>query len=125
MRLPNPLQVAMLLSTLTSDAPSTTEVGIALHPNGVRGKCLDVQGGKFVSGTPVQIYDCNDTAAQKWVFDSCKKTIRLADTNFCLDATTDPSNGTKMKIWQCIDNIPAQLWFRTASNQVVLFGKGK
>ena len=55
MRLPNPLQVAMALSTFTLDAPSTTEVGLALHPNGVIGKCLDVQNGVFKNGTPVQM----------------------------------------------------------------------
>ncbi|KAF8701462.1 hypothetical protein AX14_000433, partial [Amanita brunnescens Koide BX004] len=68
-------------------------------------------------------FDCNDTPAQKWVIDNCKKKIRLADKNFCLDATNDPASGTKMKIWQCIDNIPAQSWSRSAGNQVTLLGK--
>ena len=55
MRLPNPLQVAMVFSSLALDAPSTTEFGVVLHPNGVVGKCLDVQGGVFKNGTPVQM----------------------------------------------------------------------
>ncbi|MGW5434906.1 RICIN domain-containing protein [Streptomyces sp. NPDC004059] len=33
-----------------------------------KGKCLDVQGGKTDNGTPVQIYTCNDSAAQGWKF---------------------------------------------------------
>lgn len=55
MRLPDPLQVAMVFSSLSLSDPSTTEVSVALHPNGVRGKCLDVQGGAFKDGTPVQM----------------------------------------------------------------------
>ncbi|MDP9799736.1 serine/threonine protein kinase [Catenuloplanes nepalensis] len=31
------------------------------------GKCLDVTGGIFDNGTPVQLYDCNGTPAQKWL----------------------------------------------------------
>jgi hypothetical protein len=30
------------------------------------GRCLDVTGGGTADGTRLQIWDCNDTAAQAW-----------------------------------------------------------
>ena len=50
-------------------------------------------------------FDCNDTPAQKWVIDNCKKKIRLADKNFCLDAT---NGGTYVDIYTAfITNNPS------------------
>ncbi|KAH6890176.1 hypothetical protein BKA70DRAFT_1442163 [Coprinopsis sp. MPI-PUGE-AT-0042] len=50
-------------------------------------------------------YDCNGTAAQKWVFNQnqVQAQIRLANTNFCLDAGDNPfqRSGNKLKIWDC------------------------
>ncbi|PJZ71023.1 hypothetical protein CH373_00370 [Leptospira perolatii] len=36
---------------------------------GPGGKCLDVSGGRNDPGTPVQLYSCNGSAAQKWIID--------------------------------------------------------
>ncbi|PJZ71024.1 hypothetical protein CH373_00375 [Leptospira perolatii] len=36
---------------------------------GPGGKCLDVQGARTDEGTPVQLYQCNGTVAQKWIID--------------------------------------------------------
>lgn len=33
---------------------------------GLAGKCMDVAGGQSADGTPVQLFDCNGTAAQRW-----------------------------------------------------------
>lgn len=32
------------------------------------GRCIDVRGGNTREGTPVQLYDCNGTDAQRWTF---------------------------------------------------------
>ncbi|MGW3653675.1 ricin-type beta-trefoil lectin domain protein [Streptomyces sp. NPDC000878] len=37
---------------------------------GLAGKCLDVQSGATATGTPVQLYDCNGTKAQKFRIDA-------------------------------------------------------
>ncbi|TEB22175.1 hypothetical protein FA13DRAFT_1641838, partial [Coprinellus micaceus] len=71
-------------------------------------KCLDVQGGVLANGTPVQIYDCNDTGAQKWVIKHGGQQIKLSGTTFCLDAGSAPASGVKVKIWTRYDNLPAQ-----------------
>ncbi|TFK21499.1 G-X-X-X-Q-X-W domain-containing protein [Coprinopsis marcescibilis] len=86
------------------------------------GKCLDVRGANFSNGTPVQVYDCNGTAAQNWVIYRGPTQVRLAGTNFCLDAGSSPANGVGMKIWQCYDNLPAQQWVFTDENRIVLQG---
>ena len=83
-----------------------------LHPNGDASKCLDVRGGVFADGTPVQMYvtiameiripfpdssclffrfvnsyDCNNTPAQKWAISTEGNTkVQVYGTNFCLDA---------------------------------------
>ena len=42
-----------------STGPSSpSSGGNRIHPNGDSSKCLDVQGGKFANGTPVQMYAC-------------------------------------------------------------------
>jgi len=99
--------------------------GRALHPNGNSKKCLDVRGAVFANGTPVQIYDCNGTKAQKWVINRANTKLRVAGTNFCLDAGTNPVSGTYMKIWKCYDNLPAQAWHYTNDNRIALTGRGQ
>lgn len=37
---------------------------------------------------------------------------------------TAPADGTRMKIWQCFDNLPAQQWFWTTDARIALFNKG-
>ncbi|KAJ8700662.1 hypothetical protein PTI98_003670 [Pleurotus ostreatus] len=126
-------------STTSSMVPTAT--GAPIHPNGNRGKCMDVRGNTLVNGTPVQIYDCNGTGAQKWIVQKGQTKVRLAGTNFCLDAgsskrvssnflnqlthDSDPANSVRMKIWQCYDNLPAQEWYYTGDNRIALFNKGK
>ncbi|KAH6871958.1 carbohydrate-binding module family 13 protein/putative endo-1,3-beta-glucanase, partial [Coprinopsis sp. MPI-PUGE-AT-0042] len=90
------------------------EQGGTIHPNADGRKCVEVRGGVLANGTPVQIYDCNRTAAQQWVFtrDQAGTPIRLANTNFCLDAGDNPfqPNGNQMKIWECYPELTQQRW---------------
>jgi len=85
-----------------------------IHPNGDTTKCLDIRGAVFADGTPVQIYDCNGTKAQKWHFisevNSAGSIITTDGGPFCLDAGANPANGVGMKIWTCFYNLPAQAW---------------
>ncbi|KAF4579418.1 hypothetical protein EYR36_001229 [Pleurotus pulmonarius] len=101
-----------------------TATGVPIHPNGNGSKCMDVRGNTLVNGTPVQIYDCNGTGAQKWIVQKGQTKVRLAGTNFCLDAGSKPGNSIRMKIWTCYDNLPAQEWYYTGDNRIALFNKG-
>ncbi|KAF9524373.1 ricin B lectin domain-containing protein [Crepidotus variabilis] len=84
--------------------------GVPIHPKGHEDKCWDVRGAVFENGTPVQVYDCNGSQAQKWVIDLGTTKVRVAGTNFCLDRGETPGNGVGMKIWQCYQNQPPQAW---------------
>ena len=53
---------------------------------GAVNKCLEVKDGLLVNGTPVQIFDCNGTPAQKWEINTGSTKVKLTGTNFCLDA---------------------------------------
>ncbi|KAF8147701.1 G-X-X-X-Q-X-W domain-containing protein [Crassisporium funariophilum] len=95
-----------------------------IHPPGQPNKCLDVRGGIMANGTPVQIYDCNGTQAQKWVIKRGGQQIKVSGTSFCLDAGSSPTSGTGMKIWTCYDNLPAQQWNYTPDNRILLTNRG-
>ncbi|TEB19586.1 hypothetical protein FA13DRAFT_1758099 [Coprinellus micaceus] len=100
------------------------ETGTPIYHNYNPNKCIDVRGNVQENGTPVQIYDCNGSAAQKWVITNGGTKVRLAGTNFCLDAGSTPGDGVQMKIWQCYDNLAAQQWFFTGDNRIALEGSG-
>ncbi|WP_277752735.1 RICIN domain-containing protein [Streptomyces sp. L2] len=88
------------------DSPAVIQVVAA------RGKCLDVQGSGKTNGTPVQIYTCNDTSAQRWqVFgDDGGYALRNINAQKCLDVkSSDDANGTKIQIWTC-NGSAAQRW---------------
>ncbi|KAL0952120.1 hypothetical protein HGRIS_008749 [Hohenbuehelia grisea] len=95
-----------------------------LHPNGNTGKCLDLRNNVRENGTPVQIWDCNDTPAQNWILNPGSTKVRLMGTNFCLDAGSAPGDNVPMKIWQCYDNLPAQQWFLTNDRRLALDNQG-
>ncbi len=88
------------------DKPAVIEVHAA------RGKCLDVQGSGKTNGTPVQIYTCNGSAAQKWLVHGDDNGLRLENANSskCLDVdNNNAANGTVIQIWTCKSG-PAQTW---------------
>ncbi|KAF8060649.1 G-X-X-X-Q-X-W domain-containing protein [Lyophyllum atratum] len=98
--------------------------GLAIHPDHDNTKCLDVRGAVLENGIPVQIYDCDGTGAQKWIFTKGHTQVRVAGTNFCLDAGSNPANGVHMKIWTCYDQLAAQHWYYS-NNQIALANRGQ
>ncbi|WP_315903748.1 RICIN domain-containing protein [Streptomyces rhizosphaerihabitans] len=88
------------------DSPTVIEVHAA------KDKCLDVQGGKKDNGTPVQVYTCNGSAAQKWVLLGSEDKLHLQNVNSlkCLDvAGNNTANGTTIQISSCKDST-SQTW---------------
>ncbi|MCL6388895.1 hypothetical protein EXT55_22285, partial [Pectobacterium carotovorum subsp. carotovorum] len=99
---------------------------VQLHPNGNWRKCLNVKDGKFWNGAPVEILDCNNSPSQNWMINNGNTRVQVAGQNYCLDAGSEwPQVGTKLKIWQCFDNIPAQSWFYTDDKRIALAGRGQ
>ncbi|WP_198168282.1 PQQ-dependent sugar dehydrogenase [Herbidospora yilanensis] len=73
---------------------------------GLGGKCLDVRGGATADGTQVQIYTCNNSAAQTWT--RTGQTFRALGK--CLDVSgASTANGAKIQIYTC-NGTNAQNW---------------
>jgi len=89
---------------------------------GLGGKCVDVAAANTANGTPIQLYDCNGTAAQTWTVGNTDNSIRALGK--CLDVTAASSaDGAKVQLYDC-NNTGAQKW--TASNgALVNTGSGK
>jgi hypothetical protein len=130
--------------TSGNDNPNTTdeEKGREIYHTTLQGtKCLDVRYDWRYNGSPVQLYECNGTPAQKWVIKKGNTAVRLAGTDYCLDAgsrrwlvtqqdlgftvlSADPGDFVSMKIWKCYD-IPAQHWYFTEDNRIAVTDRGQ
>ncbi|WP_078901788.1 ricin-type beta-trefoil lectin domain protein [Actinacidiphila yeochonensis] len=98
---------------LTSGQQST----VVAH-SGVAGKCLDVAGANTANGTPVQIYGCNGSGAQRWTYTPTDGgTLRALGG--CLDVSNSgTADKTKVQLWQC-NGSGAQRWTVGAGNLLI------
>ncbi|MFF1421519.1 ricin-type beta-trefoil lectin domain protein [Streptomyces sp. NPDC058280] len=66
---------------------------------GLGGKCVDVAAASSANGTPVQLYDCNGSAAQQW---SVAADGSLRALGKCLDVKDNSTaDGAQLQIWDC------------------------
>ncbi|MEU4744472.1 family 16 glycosylhydrolase [Actinosynnema sp. NPDC023658] len=83
---------------------------------GVGGKCLDVAAANSANGTPVQLYDCNGTAAQQW---SRPGDGSIRALGKCLDAASGgTADGTLVQLWDC-NGSGAQKWAVSGAKDIV------
>ncbi|WP_371775253.1 ricin-type beta-trefoil lectin domain protein [Streptomyces sp. NBC_01438] len=83
---------------------------------GLAGKCVDVAAANSANGTPVQLYDCNGSAAQRWSV-GADGTIRALGK--CLDvASGGTANGSVVQLWDC-NGSAAQRWAVSAAHDIV------
>ncbi|MDZ5447651.1 chitosanase [Micromonospora sp. 4G57] len=89
---------------------------------GLGGKCVDVAGANPANGTPVQLWDCNGTAAQAWTVGNADDSVRALGK--CLDVTAaSTADGARVQLYDC-NGTGAQKW--AASNgALVNTGSGK
>ncbi|MCU7820995.1 ricin-type beta-trefoil lectin domain protein [Kitasatospora sp. DSM 101779] len=86
------------------------------------GKCVDVDNGSDRDGTPVQIFPCNGTAAQKWSIVSDGRIVALGK---CLDVKHNgTANGTIVQLYTC-NGGGNQQWTRTANGGLMNPRSGK
>jgi beta-glucanase (GH16 family) len=98
------------VSVTTGDTPTGTAI------RGLAGKCVDVAGANPANGTPVQLYDCNGTAAQEWTVGS-DGTVRALGK--CLDVTGNgTADGSTVQLWDCTGG-PNQQWTVTGAHDIV------
>ena len=73
-------------------------------------RCLDVTGGSPAQGTPLQLWECNGTAAQQWRLTPHGELRSSLAPNLCLDVSNaNPTPGTTVQIWEC-NGTAAQRW---------------
>jgi beta-glucanase (GH16 family) len=95
---------------------TTSDSGAGVPIRGLAGKCVDVAGANPANGTPVQLYDCNGTGAQRWTAGS-DGTLRALGK--CLDVTGNgTADGTPVQLWDCTGG-PNQKWVVTAARDIV------
>ncbi|MET9438454.1 ricin-type beta-trefoil lectin domain protein [Streptomyces sp. NPDC006551] len=95
-----------------ADGPETSGALV-----GLGGKCLDVAGGSSADGTPVQLWDCNGSAAQRWTIGTDGSVRALGK---CLDVTSGATaDGSKAQLYTC-NGTGAQSWrYETAGQDLV------
>lgn len=89
---------------------------------GLAGKCVDVAGANSANGTPVQLWDCNGTNAQRWTI-AGDGSIRALGK--CLDVTSgSTANGAKIQLWDC-NGTGAQRWAISGARDIVNIAANK
>ncbi|GLX37968.1 RICIN domain-containing protein [Streptomyces lavendulae] len=94
---------ALLVGAMTVPAHADGSYTVVLH-NGASGKCLEVPGGNFNNGAPVQQWDCNGGSNQKWtvVYGNGYSQIINVSTKKCLEiADWSKSAGAVARQWDC------------------------
>ncbi|MFI9389958.1 RICIN domain-containing protein [Streptomyces bauhiniae] len=107
-----PAQLVVDSVSVTTSGGSTGGKAI----RGLGGKCVDVAAANSANGTPVQLYDCNGSAAQQWTVGS-DGTIRALGK--CLDLKDNgTADGTPLQLWDCAGS-PNQKWVVSSANDIV------
>lgn len=101
---------------VTNDVPGNPGPGRTGQITGIGAKCVDVAGANPANGTQVQLWDCNNTAAQQWTIGT-DGTIRALGK--CLDvASGGTADGTRVQLWDC-NGSGAQRWTVSAARDIV------
>lgn len=105
--------------------PPSNSTGRLIYWNGDVTKVLTVSNGYVAQGTAVTISSVlggDEAKFQLWDISKGAGQIRVAGTNYCLDAGSAPGNGVGAKVWTCYDGLAAQNWFYTDDNHIALTG---
>ena len=82
---------------------------------GDHGKCLDNFGSGTGNGNIVDIWDCNATVAQQWIFSGGHLMVQ----GKCLNDASHGGAGAKLVIWGC-NTHQSQLWTHQSNGEYVL-----
>ncbi|MFG2525357.1 ricin-type beta-trefoil lectin domain protein [Streptomyces sp. NPDC048527] len=104
-----PTGVALAATVLASAPANAADTAGTPKPiMAYGGLCLDVQGAGTQNFTPVQVYACNSTDAQKWTINTSGNTIHALGK--CLDVQNGgKANGTPVELYDC-NGTGAQEW---------------
>jgi Ricin-type beta-trefoil lectin domain/Putative Ig domain len=82
---------------------------------GDHGKCLDDFGGGTANGTIVDIWTCNNTVSQQWLFSGGHLMVQ----GKCVNDESHTGAGTKLVLWGC-NTHKSQLWTHHSNGEYVL-----
>jgi glucosylceramidase len=106
---------AQTSATFTWSGTQSSGGGSTGPITGLGGKCVDVAGANSANGTAVQLYDCNNSAAQQWTIGT-DGTIRALGK--CLDVSGgSTADGAVVQLYDC-NGSGAQAWQVTASRDI-------
>jgi hypothetical protein len=113
---PVPASSAVLLSDNGGGTP-TTIVGDA-------GLCLSTSSGSVLNYTTGDVYTCNSSPSESWVYDSGSHTIMNANSGSCLSVTGGSTQaGTTADIYSC-NGSPAEAWTVKSNGTIVNTNSG-
>jgi lysophospholipase L1-like esterase len=106
---PNEAGMRAAATLLESALASAGHLRTAVFGAGIPGKCLDVAGSGTADGTPVQLWTCNASGAQRWTYTPGPGgTLRALGK--CLDVSNaGTANRTRVQLWSC-NGSAAQRW---------------
>ena len=79
-------------------------------------RCIDISGGNPADKTPLQLYDCNHTAAQTWSLPGDGTIRALAK---CMDVSGgNPAAGTPVQLYTCNSSASQQWTYDPAAGTV-------
>ena len=87
---------------------------------GPHGKCLDDFASSTANGNKIDIWDCNNTGAQEWIYHS---NHTLSVLGSCLSDRKYTGAGTKLVLWSCIGHKNEQ-WTHRSNGEYVLATNG-
>ena len=111
-----PHVVAGKSPVVASNTPITTKEPIAVAANTFynitmkdnTGFCVELPGGNTDDNTKIQLYACNNTPTQKWVYN--KDTKEIKNNNKCIDIQGGIiTNETPLQLYTC-NGSNAQKW---------------
>jgi len=110
-------QLAGIEVTVQSNtpAPPSARTGAIV---GIAGKCLDDKYDQQQNGNTIQLYGCNNSAAQTWSLPG-DGTIHLGSSNYCLDVlTSGTAPGTPVQLYGCNGTV-AQQWVINGDGTII------
>ncbi|WP_225625955.1 ricin-type beta-trefoil lectin domain protein [Streptomyces werraensis] len=115
---PNEAGMAAAAALVQSALRSSGQTATVTFRSGIAGKCIDVRNSGTADGTPVQLYSCNDTGAQRWTYvPGAGGTLQALGR--CLDVSGGgTANRTKVQLWQC-NGTGAQRWVTGPNSSLI------
>ena len=97
-----------LVGSVTGPCMNSTTPNV-LHSALNNSKCLDLSQGATANGTKIDLYDCNNTPAQKWNIVGGVLHSALLNSK-CLDVSQGATaNGTAIDLYDC-NGTASQMW---------------